>query len=75
MSIKKEPSVFTEGEEFLTLKETMAYLRSSPTIVYGLLQSGKIRATKVGHRWLIRKKDVDAYLDQFYNTKITRRVV
>jgi len=49
--------------EFLSVTEVADWLSISRPMVYKLIQSGKLRAIKVGRRLLIRKIDVEEYIE------------
>ncbi|MDR1128334.1 MAG: helix-turn-helix domain-containing protein [Treponema sp.] len=60
--------------EYLTIPEAVRYMRSCRSKVYELLQTGRLRGTKIGAKWLIRLSDIEAYLNQFTNrVKIGRQ--
>ena len=50
------------NEEVLTVKELQKYLKIGENTVLKLLNSGKIKANKVGHNWRILRSEVDNYL-------------
>jgi excisionase family DNA binding protein len=47
---------------FLTVQETAEYLRCSRQRVYDLLSAGRLPRVKEGARTLIRRSDIDTYL-------------
>ncbi|MEZ4729628.1 MAG: SPFH domain-containing protein [Caldilineaceae bacterium] len=47
----------------MTLEEAAAYLRVSPADVQAILDSGEIRAKKIGTQYRISKEAIDAYLN------------
>lgn len=49
---------------FLTVAEAAVYLRASRQRVYDLLSSRRLPKHRDGARVLIRRADLDAYLDQ-----------
>ncbi len=52
--------------QFLTPAEVADHLRVSSMTVYRLIQSGDLRAARIGKSYRIREDDVDAYLqDRF----------
>ena len=53
-----------EASPYLTVTEAAAYLRSRRQRVYDLLSSRRLPRIKDGSRVLIRRADLDAYLDQ-----------
>ncbi len=61
------PSLATAPRvQFLTPAEVADHLRVSSMTVYRLIQSGDLRAARIGKSYRIREDDVDAYLqDRF----------
>lgn len=53
-----------EPSPYLTVPEAAAYLRSSRQRVYDLISSRRLPRHKDGSRVLIRRADLDAYLNQ-----------
>ena len=51
-------------EQILTPEEVAAYLRLGRTTTYSLLSSGQIKSFKVGRRRLIRRRDVERFVDE-----------
>ncbi|MBN7760962.1 helix-turn-helix domain-containing protein [Nitratireductor aquibiodomus] len=47
-----------------TIPEAADYLRVSVSGVYRLLQKDQLKRTKIGHRTVIRKSDLDAFLNK-----------
>ena len=47
----------------LTVREVAAAMRVSSMTVYRLINSGDLRAIRVGKHFRIRQHDLDAYLD------------
>lgn len=52
---------------FMTVGEVAEELRVSNMTVYRLVQSGDLRAVRVGRSYRIRPTDVDQYLAHQYN--------
>jgi len=52
--------------KFLTLKEVAAKLRVSERSVYRYIDSGRLKATKVGY-WRISEKDFKLFIEQYSN--------
>ena len=52
-----------EGQELLTVDETIRVLRLGRTRVNEMLRSGEIPSLKLGRRRLVRRKDLEAWLD------------
>lgn len=55
-------------KELLTLKEVAKYLRVSERSVLRYIESGKLKASKIGH-WRIFQKDVEKSLAKKLNSK------
>lgn len=53
--------------KLLTPLEAAQYLRVDRRTVYYLLQSGKLRGSKVGRIWRVKEEDVESYLREFAN--------
>lgn len=51
------------GPVLLTVREVAAAMRVSSMTVYRLINSGDLRAIRVGKHFRIRQHDLDAYLD------------
>jgi excisionase family DNA binding protein len=49
-------------EQLLTTDEAAAFLRVSTGTVTRLIRSGRLKASKPGKQFLVRKADLDAYL-------------
>lgn len=58
------PAAVAEPSPYLTVPEAAEYLRSSRQRVYDLLFSRRLPRVKDGSRVLIRRTDLDAYLNQ-----------
>jgi excisionase family DNA binding protein len=52
-----------QQEKLLTLKEASAYMRVSEVFIYIRRKEGAIKSIKAGKKVLIRKSDIDAYLN------------
>lgn len=46
-----------------SVPEAADYLRISTASLWRLLEHGKLRRTKIGHRTVIRKADLDSFLE------------
>jgi len=57
-------------EKFLKLKEVAKLLRVSERSVFRYIDSGRLKATKVGY-WRISERDLKKFLDD--NTNLRRR--
>ena len=49
-------------EDFLTFQEAMAVLKVKRTSMYGLLQSGAIKASKLGRLWRIERSSLNEFI-------------
>ncbi|MGM0369721.1 MAG: helix-turn-helix domain-containing protein [Bacillota bacterium] len=47
----------------LTVREVAQYLNRSETTIYNMLNQGEIPGIKLGGKWIVRKKDLDSFLD------------
>jgi len=52
------------GKENLTVKDVAQYLNRSETTIYNMLNNGDIPGIKLGGKWIVRKSDLDNFLDQ-----------
>ncbi|GAB6099016.1 hypothetical protein JCM16358_08950 [Halanaerocella petrolearia] len=48
----------------LTVKDVAEYLNRSETTIYNMLNNGQLPGIKLGGKWIVRKKDLDKFLDQ-----------
>ena len=48
---------------WLTLAEAASYSGIGKTRLYGYVQSGELRAAKLGGTWHLRRSDVDLFLE------------
>ena len=53
--------------DILTIEEAAELLKISTKTVYILVRGNKLRASKVGRMWRIKKADIDDYLSQNAN--------
>jgi excisionase family DNA binding protein len=51
----------------LDIPETANFLRLSEKTIRRLIERRKLRASKVGNRWRIRRRDAEDYLDATAN--------
>lgn len=56
--------MFENGYDILTPAEVMEQLNIGKNTIYKLLNSGDLKAFRVGHNWKIPRKEVDAYIDK-----------
>ena len=47
----------------LTVREVAQYLNRSETTIYNMLNEGEIPGIKLGGKWIVRKQDLDSFLD------------
>jgi len=52
-------------DRLMTLMEAKQYLKVARSVVLKLLQEKKIRAKKVGRKWIIMKSEIDKFLTDF----------
>lgn len=51
-------------KENLTVKDVADYLNRSETTIYNMLNNGELPGIKLGGKWIVRKNDLDKFLDQ-----------
>lgn len=56
--------VTNNPNEILTPEDVMEYLDIGKNAVYSLLSSGDLKAFKIGRKWKIPRKELDAYIDR-----------
>ena len=54
----------SEQSDLLTVDETIQVLRLGRTRVNEMLRSGELPSYKTGRRWIIRRRDLEAWLEQ-----------
>lgn len=52
-----------EPRELLTTSEAAVILRATQRTIYRWIEAGVLPAAKIGGRWRIRRKDVEALFD------------
>ncbi|HET7052463.1 MAG TPA: helix-turn-helix domain-containing protein [Solirubrobacterales bacterium] len=52
-----------EGSPYLSVEEGAEYLRCKPKRIYDLTSQGRLPCAKDGSRTLLRRTDLDAYLE------------
>lgn len=50
-------------KENLTVKDVADYLNRSETTIYNMLNNGELPGIKLGGKWIVRKKDLDDFLN------------
>lgn len=58
----RQPYPTTEKAAY-SIDGAVALLSIGRTTLYACIKSGKLRATKLGRKTLLRAKDIDAFLD------------
>ena len=58
----EENAASASAEDFLTLPEAMAILKVKRTRMYELLQSGTIKASKLGRLWRIERASLNEFI-------------
>ena len=53
--------------DILTVEQAAEYLQVTTKTIYNLVDANKLKASKVGRVWRIRKSDIDEYLEQNRN--------
>ena len=56
--------MFENGYDILTPDEVMEQLDIGKNAIYKLLSSDELKAFRVGRKWKIPRKEVDAYIDK-----------
>ena len=56
--------MFENGYDILTPEDLMEQLDIGKNAMYKLLSSGELKAFRVGRKWKIPRKEVDAYIDK-----------
>ncbi len=56
------PMPAVDRPAFLFGVEAARYARAHPSTVYRWIKDGRVRATKVGGRWYVRRDDLDKLL-------------
>jgi len=57
-------------KENLTVKDVAKYLNRSETTIYNMLNNGDLPGIKLGGKWIVRKKDLDSFLDDLLDEKL-----
>jgi len=52
------------AKENLTVREVAEYLNRSETTIYNMLNNGDLPGIKLGGKWVVRKSDLDSFLDE-----------
>lgn len=51
------------NKDNLTVKDVAKYLNRSETTIYNMLNNSELPGIKLGGKWIVRKKDLDSFLD------------
>jgi excisionase family DNA binding protein len=57
------------NKENLTVKDVAEYLNRSETTIYNMLNNGELPGIKLGGKWIVRKRDLDTFLDSLLENK------
>lgn len=57
------------NKENLTVKDVAEYLNRSETTIYNMLNNGELPGIKLGGKWIVRKNDLDKFLDKLLDNK------
>jgi len=49
-------------DKWLTIDELALYLKMGKTKLYGMVQRGKIPASKVGNQWRCNRQEIDEWM-------------
>ncbi|GAB6139189.1 helix-turn-helix domain-containing protein [Halanaerobaculum tunisiense] len=60
-------------KENMTVKDVAKYLNRSETTIYNMLNNGDLPGIKLGGKWIVRKKDLDDFLDQKMQEQIAEK--
>lgn len=61
--------MFENPNDILSPEEAMEELQIGKNAIYILLNSGKLKAFRIGRNWKIPRKAIDAYIDNSINLK------
>ena len=61
--------MFENPNDILSPEEAMGELQIGKNAIYILLNSGKLKAFRIGRNWKIPRKAIDAYIDSNINLK------
>lgn len=57
-----------EKSDILTPEDVMSYLDIGKNSVYDILNSGELKAFKIGRKWKIPRKELDEYINKQVNS-------
>lgn len=56
-----------DNNDILRIEDVMEYLNIGKNTIYGLLQSGELKAFKIGKLWKIPRKALEEYVEKAMN--------
>ena len=56
-----------DNNDILRIEDVMEYLNIGKNTIYGLLQSGELKAFRIGKLWKIPRKAVEEYVEKAMN--------
>ena len=56
-----------DNNDILRIEDVMEYLNIGKNTIYGLLQSGELKAFRIGKLWKIPRKAVEEYVERAMN--------
>lgn len=56
-----------DNNDILKIEDVMEYLNIGKNTIYGLLQSGELKAFRIGKLWKIPRKAVEEYVEKAMN--------
>lgn len=58
-----------DNNDILRIEDVMEYLNIGKNTIYGLLQSGELKAFRIGKLWKIPRKALEEYVEKAMNGK------
>lgn len=58
-----------DNNDILRIEDVMEYLNIGKNTIYGLLQSGELKAFRIGKLWKIPRKALEEYVEKAMNSK------
>lgn len=56
-----------DNNDILRIEDVMEYLNIGKNTIYGLLQSGELKAFRIGKLWKIPRKALEEYVEKAMN--------